>query len=152
MKTTLLLLLLVTSINVQASGQRSAQISAKSLQHYPLIQLTGELPGPMLHYMGTFSGEHGREHLLMITRTSVSHNADGSVGMPWDSLYGYRIAADELEIVNGWDLDALLGEEGLRLRPSYCPRIPLAQESRRIELPADESVKRSCLEMRYRPR
>lgn len=147
MKNAILIILLSISINAHASGQRSEQITSESLQRYPRITL-GDAPAEVLRYMGTASLEDGRVHLLMITRTSVSRRADGSPGMPWDSVFGYLIDADELEIVNGWSLDEQLGGEGVHLRPSYCPRVPISDKVRRFELPADEWVKRGCLEMR----
>ena len=142
--------LLLLSLAASASGQRSEFIDTQKLEHYPRISLEAEgPPSPMLHYMGTASLGEGRVHLLMITRTYVPRHDDGSLGMPWDSVHGYLVDADQLAIINGWSLDERLEGEGIHLRPSFCPRIPLSNEVRRYELPADEQVKRDCLEMRY---
>ena len=114
-----------------ASGQRTENITTESIKEYRILNLKeGELNENVLHYIGTVNNQY---HILMITKTSYSERSDGSVGMPWDQVFKYKIPVEKMTVINGWDIAAQV-KNGINIRPSSCPRLFLSSKKKEYDI------------------
>ena len=139
---TLMVLMSLLAGGAMASGQRTETITPERIETYPVIDMQApDSPGQVLHYVGSTS----RWHLLMITRTAVSRNASGQLGMPWDTVFAYKVPVTDLAIDNGWRLDETMLNNGVTAHPRTCPQLVLQTGRQHIVLPEGDLARKSCL-------
>ncbi|MFC1588814.1 hypothetical protein ACFL3P_00920 [Pseudomonadota bacterium] len=148
----LLIVLTITSHGTYASGQRTTSVTEQAIGSYKELKLDGAtILEPSLHYIGSV-GQSG--HIFMITKTAfppkeeVEPGVFRSEGHPWDHVFKYFMSADEMTIVNGWDISDKLKTGGFEVRPSYCPKLSINPEQKTYHINPHAEIKAACMEMR----
>lgn len=102
-------LLVAFSFKVSASGDRDLLLSESQIKALPTLQVK-KLPAGV-KYLGSTK----EWHLFAETLTAVSK------GMPFSNTFGYKVNANGVDVVNGWQLN-----QENTLRPVYvnnCPKL-----------------------------
>ena len=148
----LLILLTLLTFAANASGQRTTVVSEEAIASYKTLKLDDEaVVGTILHYVGSVGGSG---HLLMVTKTAYSKKIEvkpgvfKNRGMPWDHVFKYFVSADEMTIINGWDISERMKNGGFEVRPSYCPRLVIKFGQTKYHINPDKKIKAACLEIR----
>lgn len=145
---------MLTIINhgANASGQRTAIVTEESIDSYKELKFDDEpVSEPLLHYIGSVSKNR---HLFMITKTAMPAKVEVEPGVfrvrgrPWDHVFKYFVSADEMTIINGWDISERMRNEGFEVRPSYCPRIVIRPGQKKYHINPNAEIKSACMEMR----
>ncbi len=151
----LLITLTILSIGANASGQRTTTVNLEAIDSYTELKIDGEtVTEPVLHYIGSVGQS---SHLLMITKTAMPPKVEVEPGVfkargrPWDHVFKYYISAEEMTIINGWDISDRLKTEEFEIRPSYCPRLKINPKQKKYHINPHAEIKAACMNMR-RPR
>ena len=147
-----LILLTLAAQVVNASGQRTTLVTEEAIDSYRKLTLSGEtIAEPVLHYVGSVGQS---SHLLMVTKTSYPKKVEVEPGVfrvhgrPWDHVFKYFVSADEMTIINGWDISDKLKADGFEVRPSYCPKLKINSEQKKYHINPHAEIKAACMEMR----
>lgn len=122
-------LLVLAAAGTEASGTRSADLSQKLAEDFPVL-VAAQLP-VTLHYVGSTADNH----VFMTVKTAVAN------GRPFDHLFAYRYPKAALELINGWPLP----ERTVHVRPQACPRLTLHASPQQLALPANPRLRARCL-------
>lgn len=146
----LLVFLTLATQGAYASGQRTTVVTEEAIASYKKLDLEAAA-GTVLHYIGSLA-DGG--HLLMVTKTAYPPKKEVKPGVfrvtghPWDHVFKYFVSADEITIVNGWDISERVKNEGFEMRPSYCPSLKINAGQKKYYINPHTEIRAACLEMR----
>jgi len=123
-------------MNCAASGQRTAFVNASKVNGYPVLDLNkSSSVGKNFYYLGSVEND---SHLLALIKTTVSNIKSEDerviIGRPVDKVFIYKLAIDDLTIINGWTIPPSQLAKGFSITLNTCPKIRLHRKFKNYEL------------------